>query len=82
MPIKEIIAISATILASIVVTHPTRPLQAIREIQIKILRDVARTDNWYDCRQALFGGCRYYTPGSSHSPRKRSSRNLKTVPRT
>ncbi len=46
MPIKEIMILSAAIMASIMVTHPTRPFEAIREVQIKILREVGRTDTW------------------------------------
>jgi hypothetical protein len=82
MPIKEFIAVAAALMASIIATHPTHPLEAVREIQAKILRDVGRTDNWYDCRQAMFGGCRFYYPSGSHSPRKLFPRRLKTVPRT
>lgn len=46
MPIKEIIAVAAALMASIIATHPTRPLEAVRELQVKILREVGRTDNW------------------------------------
>lgn len=46
MPIKEIIVISAAIMASIIAANPTRPREAIREFQFKILREVGRTDNW------------------------------------
>lgn len=46
MPIKEIIAISAVIMASVMAANPTRPREAIRELQFKILREVGRTDNW------------------------------------
>lgn len=46
MPIKEIIAISAVIMASIIAAHPTRSRKAIRDFQFKILREVGRTDNW------------------------------------
>jgi hypothetical protein len=46
MPIKEIITISAIIMAAVVATNPMHPREAIRALQIKILRDVARTDNW------------------------------------
>ena len=82
MPIKEIMALSAAIMASITISHPTRPMDAIREVQAQILHEVGRTDNWYDCRQAMFGGCRFYYPSGSHSPRKLFPRRLKTVPRT
>ena len=46
MPIKEIMALSAAIMASIMVTHPTRPLEAVREFEVRILHEVGRTDNW------------------------------------
>lgn len=46
MPIKEIIAFSGVIMISIMITHPTRPLKAVRAMQLKILREVGRTDNW------------------------------------
>jgi hypothetical protein len=46
MPIKEIIALSAAIMASIAITHPTHPMDAIRKVQAQILREVGRTDTW------------------------------------
>jgi hypothetical protein len=46
MSIKEILVLSAVILASIFVSHPTRPLQAVRDLEVKILREVGRTNNW------------------------------------
>ena len=36
MPIKEIMALSAALMASIMVTHPTRPLEAVREVELRI----------------------------------------------
>jgi len=46
MPIKEIMAISAAIMGSIMLTHPTRPFEAVREVEARILHEVGRTDNW------------------------------------
>lgn len=46
MPIKEIIAISALVMASIIATNPLHPQEAIRSIELRILREVRRTDNW------------------------------------
>ena len=46
MPIKEIMAIGAAILGTIMFTHPTRPLEAVRGVELRILRDVGRTNNW------------------------------------
>lgn len=46
MPIKEIMALSAVIVVSVMLTHPTRPLEAVRAIEVRILHEVGRTDNW------------------------------------
>jgi hypothetical protein len=46
MPIKELIAVSTAILASVFVTHPGHFHNALREIKMQILREVTRTDNW------------------------------------
>ena len=46
MPIKEIIAISALVMASIVATNPLYPQEAIRNFKLRVLREVGRTDNW------------------------------------
>ena len=46
MPVKEIMAISAAIMSSIMLTHPTRPLEEVREVEVRILHEVGRTDNW------------------------------------
>ena len=46
MPIRELVALSALLLASILITHPAHPLNAVRRIQTQILRDLGRTDNW------------------------------------
>jgi len=46
MPIKEITAFSAIALASIVATHPLHPAQAVREVEMRILKEATRTDSW------------------------------------
>ena len=46
MPIKEIMVFSAGVMASIMATHPLQPLEAVRKVQVQILRDIGRTDHW------------------------------------
>lgn len=79
MPIKQILALSAAVTAATIATHPTRPREAIRELQMKILRDARRTDNWSDCRQPFFGPCGDWRPKSFSNPRSETAK-LKTVP--
>jgi hypothetical protein len=64
MPIKEILGISAAVFVSIVATHPTRPLEAIREVQFRILHDLGRTDTW--------GNPSLFIHRRSRSPRHKS----------
>ena len=75
MPIKEFIAVAAALMASIIAIHPTHPLEAVREIQAKILRDVGRTDNWLP---------RYFSSRASPTlrpqPSGRASTHLFRVP--
>lgn len=46
MPIKEIMALSAIIMASIIAANPTNPRAAIRRFEMRILKEITRTDNW------------------------------------
>lgn len=46
MPIKEIMVFSAAVIASIMATHPLHPLEAVRKVQVQVLRDMGRTDHW------------------------------------
>lgn len=47
MPIKEIMMLSAGILGAIFVTHgPFHFRETVRAYQVRILREVGRTDNW------------------------------------
>ena len=47
MPIREIMTFSFGVLAVLFATHgPLHFRESVRNLQIQILRDVARTDNW------------------------------------
>ena len=47
MPIEKIIALTAALVASIAVTGGPQNLKKnLREVQIKILRECTRVDNW------------------------------------
>lgn len=46
MPLKEIILLSAVVVASIMASHPVHPLDGILAFELRILREVGRTDNW------------------------------------
>ena len=66
MPVKECIAIAATVLAGIVVTHPFSFGNYIREVEFSILREATRTDNWGD--PSLYHTNRYTRPrGKSYT---------------
>lgn len=69
MPIKEIMALSAALMGSIMLTHPTRPLEAVREVEVRILHEVGRADNW--------GNPSIFT-GASHGHRSAVTAHLKT----
>jgi hypothetical protein len=46
MPIKELMTLSTGILIAIFIANPLHFREAVRKVQIQILREVARTDNW------------------------------------
>jgi hypothetical protein len=82
MPIKELLAIATIALAGIFAAHPFDFSNAVRRVELSILKEASRTDNWYDCRQPFFGECSPSHSGVSRSLHKHSLRTLKTVPRT
>lgn len=70
MPIKEIMAFSAIALASIVATHPLHPILAVRAVEMRILKEATRTDNW--------GNPSIFKTNRSWTQRKREDNRLKT----
>lgn len=46
MPIKELLALSAIILTAMYISNPLHPQQAVRNLEIRILRVARRTDDW------------------------------------
>ena len=49
MPIKEIVAFGAAVFTMLfVINGPLHFRDAVRKLQIQILRDISRTDNWGD----------------------------------
>lgn len=46
MPVKELLALSAIILAATYIANPFHPQQALRNLEIRILREARRTDDW------------------------------------
>jgi hypothetical protein len=74
MPIKEIIAIAAMVMAGIVITHPFSYGKYIRQAEFSILREATRTDNWGD--PSLYHHNRYMKPRGKIYPHSR--RNIST----
>lgn len=49
MPIKDLMTYAAGILAVLFLLHgPTRFRAVVRDLELRILRDATRTDNWGD----------------------------------
>lgn len=47
-PIKELMALSAAILAAICIANPLHPREAIRNFEYRIIREVGNTRTWGD----------------------------------
>jgi hypothetical protein len=57
MPTKELLAATVLILTGIFVTHPLTFTNSVRGVEFSILKEVTRTDTWYD--PSLFHSNRY-----------------------
>jgi hypothetical protein len=67
MPIKELLALSVMIMGSIFVAHPFDFQNAIRKVEVSILKEISRTDNWGD---PSFSGARKYIRAQHFEHRK------------
>jgi hypothetical protein len=66
MPIKEIMALAATIMGAIFITHPLSFEATIHRLERSMLRELSRTDNWGD--PSIYHGNRYMqAPRGIHS---------------
>jgi hypothetical protein len=68
MPIKELLAITTLALAAIFAAHPFDFSNAVRKVELSILKEASRTDNWGN---PSFSGTRKY------NQRTKSRSNLK-----
>ena len=68
MPIKEILALSTIIVASIFLRHPTHFREAIRKSELQIFREVGRTSAWG--RPSIFGSFEVRSWTEPHSNRR------------
>jgi hypothetical protein len=57
MPIKEFLAITTVVLAAIFAAHPFDFSNAVRKVELSILKEASRTDNWGD---PSFSGAKKY----------------------
>jgi hypothetical protein len=62
MPIKELVALSATILGGIFITHPFDFPNAVRQVEFSILKEMGRTNSWGN--PSLWRHNRYTVPHS------------------
>ena len=72
MPIRELLALTIIIMGGIFVAHPFDFHNAIRKVEVSILREVSRTDNWGD---PSFSGARKYIH-AQHSEHRRPAHTL------
>jgi hypothetical protein len=57
MPIKELLTITTLALATIFAAHPFDFSSNVRKVELSILKDASRTDNWGD---PSFSGAKKY----------------------
>lgn len=67
MPVSNIIKFGLAVAGTLLIIHgPVHFQQEMRKMEFQILKEAARTDNWYDCRQPFFGPCGDWHPLHTH----------------
>lgn len=78
MPIKELVALSAVIMAGIFITHPFTFPSAVRQVEFSILKEMGRTDTWGD--PSLWHHNRYTVPHTEFMRRLHARDSRRSTP--